>query len=154
MAFTVEQIKAAAAGCEAFGDKVFVAEVARALGTSLDALAPTLVEAHRAGVLPMSRCDLVPAFHESVDQTPVLHLNGQFHFVRLHGFALRQLSEVDGMCCYARDVARHGASKGQWVAMESPRARQELAYDAYQRALKEHGDGSPEASAAWHNVVV
>lgn len=60
-----------------FGRKVFIA----ALGLS-EAMRQRLVEAHRAGLLVLSRCDLVQVFDpELVKASEVRYLTGEFHFV-------------------------------------------------------------------------
>lgn len=67
--------------------KVFIGQVHRQLGAEtlpLDAFKARLVEAQRAGLLTLSRADLVEAMSpEEVRASETVYLGEQFHFVRL-----------------------------------------------------------------------
>lgn len=147
---TVQDIRAAAERCEGIGNKVFVAEVARELGVTLDSIAATLLAAHRAGTLPMSRWDLMQAIHPSVDVSAVCD---HFHVVRLAAPVARQMSVTSrNESYYSRDAAIV-ERKATATREPSKRERQEQAYEAWQTACAEHGEDSPEAAAAWANVA-
>lgn len=147
---TIEQITQAAERCEGIGNKVFVAEVARELGVSLESIAPTLLAAHRAGTLPMSRWDLMQAIHPSVDVSAVVD---HFHVVRLPRPVTRQMPVTQrNESYYARDAARV-APKAVEARVVSKREQQEQAYEAWQAACEAHGEASAEAAAAWRKVT-
>lgn len=74
-----------------FGEhKVFLSHVHRAIGGDLEAFKARAIEAHRAGLLTLSRADLVEAMPAAdVRASEALYLGEQFHFVRLEPEARR-----------------------------------------------------------------
>lgn len=62
----------------------FICDVAAMLGCTVVDAAPFLLAAQRAGLIEMSRCDLVQAYRrEDVEASEVTYLNACFHFVRM-----------------------------------------------------------------------
>lgn len=65
--------------------KAFVVDVAKALGADLETCKDFLLAAHRAGLIEMSRLDLVQAFEHrkaDIEASEITYLNATFHMVR------------------------------------------------------------------------
>jgi hypothetical protein len=70
-----------------FGDnKVFISHVHRRIGGALDDFKARLIEAHRGGLVSLSRADLVEAMDPvDVRESETRYLSATYHFVRVEG---------------------------------------------------------------------
>jgi hypothetical protein len=83
---SIEQIKQAVQKVPEIADgagKVWICDVAEALGTTKDKLAPVLVDANQQGKIKLARCDAPTLFDpEKQKESEISYLNATFHFIR------------------------------------------------------------------------
>lgn len=80
-----DDVMAAARTCSAWhGTKVWIADVAAAMGTTVDALAPRLLAAHRDGALRLAVLNMADCWSPAtVARSEISDRAAYYHFVRI-----------------------------------------------------------------------